>query len=73
MAPVLSASVARRSGRWGILPKQFKLFPSHSTEENVEPGVGLTESCWCLLWAQDSVHRAALVNTLKAEKISRGP
>lgn len=56
-----------------ILTKQPKLFPSHSTEKDVGPGVGLTETCWCQLWAQDSVHRAALVNTLKAEKTPRGP
>lgn len=73
LAPVLSAWVARQAGRWGVLPKQSKLFPSYSTEQNVGPCVGLTETCWCLLWAQDSVHRAALVNTLISEKTSRGP
>lgn len=49
--------------------KQPKLLPPHSTQRHG----ARCRSDWSPLWAQDSVCRAALVNTLKAEKTSRGP
>lgn len=72
-AAALSAWMTRWAGRREMLPKKPKLFPSHNTEKDVGPGLGMTETCWFLLWAQDSVHRAAIVNTLQVEKISRRP